>query len=77
MRKYFIVFEMTVTYDGKVMVNATKCNYELETDHPIESLEDVRKLENQIEDHYRQVQPVEDPSKLEIDIIILNWKRFE
>lgn len=77
MRKYFIVFEMTVTYDDKVMVSATKCNYELETDHPIESLEDVRKLENQIEDHYRQVQPVEDPSKLEIDIIILNWKRFE
>ena len=77
MRKYFIVFEMTVTYDDKVMVGATKCNYELETDHPIESLEDVRKLENQIEDHYRQVQPVEDPSKLEIDIIILNWKRFE
>lgn len=77
MRKYFIVFEMTVTYDNKVMVSATKCNYELETDHPIESLEDVRKLENQIEDHYRQVQPVEDPSKLEIDIIILNWKRFE
>lgn len=77
MRKYFIVFEMTVTYNSKVMVSATKCNYELETDHPIESLEDVRKLENQIEDHYRQVQPVDDPSKLEIDIIILNWKRFE
>ena len=74
-RLYFIVFEfLRADKDGSIK-DKLKANCELKYEKPISSYEDIKALENKIENMYR-----ENTSNLgddEIIVTILNWKRFE
>lgn len=73
-RLYFVAFEIVI-YRDQQSPQIARENYQIEYGKPIESLNDVRAIENVIEQKYKADSGnLED---LDVTVTLLNWKRFE